>query len=391
MYIKRIAEETIKKQIKLFPAVALTGPRQSGKSTLLKHLFNKSYQYVTFDDPLQIEFFESDPQGFMQNYADKTIFDEVQRVPALFNYLKIAIDNNRQNYGNFILTGSSQFSMIKQITETLAGRIGMLNLLPFQLKETPDKQKNDQILLGSYPELICRNYSGSAEWYAAYIRNYLERDVRNLANIGNLRDFQRLISLLAARTSQELNMSSLSKELGISVKTVQSWISILEASYIIFLVPSYHKNLGKRIVKRPKVYFYDTGLVCYLTGIRSIEMLDKGPLAGPIFENFVTADVKKRIAHLQEDAALFYFRDNLGLEVDLIIENYTKNNISLFEIKKTHTIRPKMFDAIKSLSQKIQADPTETKTVENAIIYSGKSQNYSDSSQCINYREFLGS
>jgi len=294
-YLSRKIEQTIKHYTSIFPAVAVTGPRQSGKSTLLREIFGKKYTYVTFDDPIVVEQFLSDPKGFMAEYNNKIIYDEAQKVPDLFHYLKIEIDNDRNNYGKFLLTGSSQFAFTKNITETLAGRIGMLALLPFQKQEIPQKQQHNQILLGGYPELVNRNYKNTKEWYSAYLSNYLERDVRSLSNIGNMRDFQRLISLLASRTAQELNMSKLAREIGVNIKTIQNWISVLQASYIIFLLPPYHRNLGKRIVKRPKLYFYDTGLLCYLAGIRNIEILEKGPLQGEIFETYIVSEIMKSV------------------------------------------------------------------------------------------------
>ncbi|MFC1616645.1 ATP-binding protein [Candidatus Margulisiibacteriota bacterium] len=329
-YINRNLERVIENYLKIFPVVSVTGPRQSGKSTLLKYKFSSKYKYITFDDPVQIELFESDPKGFMKNHQNYTIFDEVQRVPDLFHYLKIEVDNNRSTYGKYILTGSNQFQINNRITETLAGRIGLLSLLPFQFNEIPKKQRELAIINGCYPEVVVRNYQYVREYYAEYIKNYIERDVRSIANIINLRDFQRFVFLLASLTAQELNMNKIANEIGITVKTVQHWISILEASYIIFLLPPYYNNLGKRIVKRPKLYFYDTGLVCYLTGIRDSDSLRFGPLAGPIFENFIIADIKKNIFHYNSDLYLYYFRSNLGLELDLIIENLSEKNAGLY-------------------------------------------------------------
>ncbi len=352
MYIHRQIERTLKKYLELFPAVVITGPRQSGKSTMLKEYLKNKYKYVTFDKIQNIEDFSSDPQSFIQKYNEKVIFDEAQKVPQLFNYLKMMIDEDRKNYGNFILTGSSQFSMIKGITETLAGRAGNICLLPFQFLEIPDKQKSNQLLFGSYPEIVVREYNGVLEWYESYIQNYLERDVRNLANIGNLRDFKRFINLLASNTAQEFNASSYANEIGVNYKTIQSWFSILEASYIVFTVEPYFNNLGKRIVKRPKVYFWDTGLVSYLTGIRTMELFEKDPLCGPIFENYIVSEILKSIKHNNKDIKLFYFRSNLGRESDLIIEDRSNKKIIFSEIKYNKTARPKMVQSIKILLEK---------------------------------------
>jgi predicted AAA+ superfamily ATPase len=352
MYIHRQLEEILNRYLSLFPAVTITGPRQSGKSTMLKECLKDKYKYVTFDKIQNIEDFSSDPQSFIEKYNNKVIFDEVQKVPQLFNYVKLMIDEDRQNYGKFILTGSSQFSMIKGITETLAGRVGNISLLPFQYLEIPDEEKAGQILFGSYPEIVLRKYDGAFEWYESYIQNYIERDVRNLSNIGNLRDFKKFINLLAAKTSQEFNASSYANDIGVNYKTIQSWLSILEASYIVFTIEPYFHNLGKRIIKRPKVYFWDTGLVCYLTGIRTKELLEKGPLCGPVFENYLISEIFKSIKHQNKEHKLFYFKSSSGSESDLIIEDRANKKIIFTEIKYNKTARPVMVENIKKLIEK---------------------------------------
>lgn len=371
-YIKRVLEKPLSIFLKSFPVTAITGPRQSGKSTLLKHFLEKEYEYVTFDDPIIINHFTDDPKGFIRKYSNRVIFDEVQKVGSLFSYIKMEVDNDRQNYGKYVLTGSSQFSLVKQISESLAGRIGLLSLLPFQFEEFPDKMKDHQILKGSYPELVTREFFQSDAWYAAYINNYIERDVRSLYNIGNLRDYQKLIQLLAARVSQELNMSSLANELGVTVKTVQSWISILEASYIIFQLPSYHKNLGKRIVKRPKVYFYDTGIINYLTGISSKDLLEKGPLAGPVFENYVIAEIKKSVLHKNLPVNMYYFRSNSGLDADLILEDSGRKETCFAEIKNNHTAKPEMIKNIrKIIDLEEKTDSPVQFSLKGVLVYRG--------------------
>jgi len=352
MYIHRQLEEILNRYLSLFPAVTITGPRQSGKSTMLKECLKDKYKYVTFDKIQNIEDFSSDPQSFIEKYNNKVIFDEVQKVPQLFNYVKLMIDEDRQNYGKFILTGSSQFSMIKGITETLAGRVGNISLLPFQYLEIPDEEKAGQILFGSYPEIVLRKYDGAFEWYESYIQNYIECDVRNLSNIGNLRDFKKFINLLAAKTSQEFNASSYANDIGVNYKTIQSWLSILEASYIVFTIEPYFHNLGKRIIKRPKVYFWDTGLVCYLTGIRTKELLEKGPLCGPVFENYLISEIFKSIKHQNKEHKLFYFKSSSGSESDLIIEDRANKKIIFTEIKYNKTARPVMVENIKKLIEK---------------------------------------
>jgi len=372
MYIHRQIEGTLRKYLGLFPAVTVTGPRQSGKSTMLKECLKDKYKYVTFDRIQNIEDFSSDPQSFIQKYNNKVIFDEAQKVPQLFNHIKLMIDEDRQNYGNFILTGSSQFSMVKGITETLAGRVGNICLLPFQYLEIPDKQKSNQLLFGSYPENVLRGYNGTLEWYESYIQNYLERDVRNLANIGNLRDFKKFINLLAANAAQEFNASSYANEIGVNYKTIQSWFSILEASYIVFAIEPYFHNLGKRIVKRPKVYFWDTGLICYLTGIRSKELFENGPLCGPIFENYLISEILKTIKHNNKDIKLFYFRSNLGRKSDLIMEDRSNKKIIFCEIKYNKTARPKMVENIKILLEREKEYRVHSGyDISGLLLYSG--------------------
>ncbi len=388
---KRNIETTLKRYLGLFPAVALTGPRQSGKSTLLREVFTPEYTYLTLDDPIAVDYLREDPRGFIKKYHERIIFDEAQKAPELFNYLKIEIDNDRMNYGKFIITGSSQFNIIKEITESLAGRVGSLSLLPFEYNEIPAKNREKQMLLGSYPELVMRGFAGSKEWYGSYITNYIERDVRSLYNVGNLRDFHRLIFLLAARCAQELNMSELASEIGVSVKTIKAWISILEASYIIFLLNPYHKNLGKRIVKRPKIYFYDTGIICFLTGATSQDNLERGPLGGPVFENYIIAETLKRAKNTGQNMSLFYFRSNLGIEVDLIIQNTDTAELIYTEIKNTHTPRKKMVESLMKLmeieKETVQIPPLK---ISGILVYRGEESGpMYDGITIMNYKKFI--
>jgi uncharacterized protein len=385
-YLNRVIEKKLNEYLNIFPVIAITGPRQSGKSTLIQQSLKEKYRYITFDNPMTVDFFYSDPKEFMQQHADRIVFGEVQKVPEIFSYIKMEVDKDRQNYGKYILTGSSQFSLLKQISESLAGRIGLLSLLPFQYRELPDLQKKDQIINGSYPELVVRKYNNSSEWFGSYINTYIEKDVRSLYNIGNLRDFQQLIRLLAARCSQELNMSSLSREIGVSVKTVQNWVSVLEASYIIFLLPPYHNNLGKRIIKRPKLYFFDTGLVCYLTGIENENILNKGPLGGSIFENYVVSETKKILLHSDRKDQLFFFRNNAGLEVDLIIESSNRQSLKYLEIKNNSTPKYQMTENLK-LIMDLESGPSNRK---GYLVYKGSEEGkFSESIEYINYRTYF--
>lgn len=338
-YITRSAEVTLKRFLTAFPVIGVTGPRQSGKSTLLRHLL-KDYTYVTFDDIRNINLYEEDPIGFIQKYSHKVIFDEVQNVADIFTTIKLVVDQDRHNYGNFVLTGSSQFAFLRSASESLAGRIGLLSLLPFEWREMPQSVRLSSIYRGCYPELVLRDFYESDLWYASYVDTYLNKDLRTLAQIGDIRDFRRFIQLLAAQVSQTLEYSHYAKDLGLSVPTIKRWISILEASYVIFLLPPFFQNFGKRIIKSPKIYFHDTGLVSYLTGIQSYDQYDRGPLAGPIFENYVISEIYKKEKHSGSDAMLYYFRTQDRQEVDVIVDR--KSYQEFIEIKKSLTFKPAM-------------------------------------------------
>ncbi len=342
-YRHRVAEATLKRYLAAFPVVGVTGPRQSGKSTLLRHLLPE-YAYFTFDNPKHRFAFYDDPEGFLHAKKTHVIFDEVQYVPEIFNYIKLYVDEARLDYGNFILTGSSQFQFLHHATESLAGRIGLLSLLPFQYSEMPTTLHQTSLFQGGYPELVMRNYAESSLWYAAYLETYLSKDVRAIANIGDLRDFHRFIQLLAAQVSQLLDMSVYARDLGVSVPTIKRWLSILEASYIIFTLPPFYENYGKRVIKSPKIYFYDTGLVSYLTGITTFEQYDQGPLSGHLFENYIISDIVKRELHMATHNKMYYLRTQDKAEIDLIIDR--KVNKTFIEIKKSATFNPKMIHAL---------------------------------------------
>ena len=360
MYLTRVAQQRALDYLQAFPVLGLTGPRQSGKSTLLRHLL-PDYRCVTFDDFQAIEFFTQDPKAFLAHYDHHVIFDEVQLVPHLFSAIKIAVDNDRTQYGKFVLTGSSQFSYIKKISESLAGRVGLLSLLPLQYLELPEDARQQAIFKGSYPELVVRRYQESAAWYASYLETYLNKDVSAITHIGDMRDFRRFIQLLAARTGQLFDQTSFSKDLGVSVPTIKRWVSVLEASYIIFLLPPYHTNFGKRLTKAPKIYFYDTGLVSYLTGIVTEELYEKGPMAGALFENYVVSEVLKKIKHEGSDHEIFYLRTSDKAEIDLIVDK--KTNQDFIEIKKSATFTSKMASTLKQYCND---------SIQGYVLYNGE-------------------
>lgn len=377
-YIPRILEVTLEKYLRAFPVVGLTGPRQSGKSTLLKHLLKDKYTYITFDDFKLIALLQDDPEKFMRIYDNRVIFDEVHKAPEIFNLLKIAVDNDRDNYGKYIITGSAQFSFLKGVSESLAGRIGLLSLLPFQFSEIPGKQKKMSIFKGGYPELVIRNYEFYNEWFSSYLDTYLNKDLRSISNIGDLRYFRNLMQILAGRCSQILNMSEIARDIGVTVATVKKWISVLEASYIVFLLPPFYKNFGKRIIKAPKLYFYDTGLVSYLLGIENQTLFENGASFGPLFENYIVSEIMKKEIHAKNNTGLFYFRSNYGLEVDLIIDRKTTKD--WIEIKASETFRLQMTAAIESLME-----PGD----KGFLVYNGKELKYTKEVKILNFKDYF--
>lgn len=367
------------KYLRSFPVVGITGPRQSGKSTMLKELLADSYEYVTFDDFQNVNLFNEDPARFMRIHSNRVIFDEVQKVPHIFNSIKTVVDEERARYGRFVITGSSQFSFMKGVSETLAGRIGLLTLLPFQFSETPASLRNKSVYMGTYPEIINRGFEASWDWYSSYIETYLVRDVRELSNIGNIRDFRRCLQLLAARTSRVINMSEVARDVGVTVATIKSWISVLEASYIVFLLPPFYRNIGKRTIKSPKLYFHDTGIVSFLTGISTDELFEKGPMRGAIFENYIVSEITKKEKHSNTDSELYYARTSHGVEVDLIIDR--KVDREFMEIKSSETFSPEMIKPLELMRGNKE---------KGTLVYRGKDINLSDGLTAANYSHYLG-
>lgn len=343
MMHKRDIQLPAKGFLNSFKALAIVGPRQSGKTTLAKILAPRK-PYVSFENPDTRYLFESDPRGFLAAYTNGAVFDEAQYVPKLFNYLQQILDESSAN-GRFILTGSNNFLLVEKISQSLAGRIVYTDLLPFSIKEMLrikgfDSSVNNLIFNGGYPGIV---YEGRKRlpWFQSYVRNYIERDVRLLKNITNYSLFQKFISLCAGRIGQQLNFTNLGNECGVDHKTIQSWIGVLEASFIIHLLPPYYKNFNKRIVKSPKLYFCDTGLACYLLGIQKKEQLHLHPFRGALFENMVVAEMLKTRYNKGLRSNLYYFRDNTGNEIDVLIDEGKK--IIPVEIKSAETISPAFF------------------------------------------------
>lgn len=378
--IQRIAGKKISELASKFKAVAVTGARQTGKTTLVKQIF-KDKPYVSLENPDNRSFALEDPRGFLANYPDGAILDEIQRTPALFSYLQEILDNTKQK-GLFILTGSNNFLLQQSISQTLAGRIATIHLLPFSIEELKNGKvlpKNDDELMikGFYPPVYDQEIDPQ-DWCPNYIRTYIEKDVRQIKNITDLIVFERFIKLLAGRSGQELNNSALAVETGVDVKTVQSWIGILESSFIVYLLKPHHKNFNKTIVKRPKLYFYDSALVCYLLGIRDNNHLQTHPLKGAIFEGMVITELLKNRTNAGLDINLFYWRDKTGHEVDLIIDN--GKTLLPIEIKSGMTISKDYFKNIDywtNLSGSKKA----------FILYTGaQHQKRSDGTEIMNWR-----
>ena len=381
--IQRIAKVKLIDLASKFKAVAVTGARQTGKTTLVKQVF-KSKPYVSLENPDMRNFALEDPRGFLQTYPNGAILDEVQRVPALFSYLQEVLDNSKVK-GLFILSGSNNFLLQQTISQTLAGRVGYINLLPFSISELKKAKllstDDDTLMLkGFYPPIYDQEIP-PADWCPNYIRTYIEKDVRQIKNITDLIVFERFIKLLAGRSGQELNNSDLAVETGVYVKTIQSWIGILESSFIIYLLKPHHKNFNKTIVKRPKVYFYDSAIVCYLLGIRDNIQLQTHPLRGAIFEGMVVTELIKKRTNAGLPINLFYWRDKTGHEIDIIIDNAGK--LLPIEIKSGKTINTEFFKNMDYWSDL-------SKVKKSIVLYAGsQNQKRSNGRETLNWRSLM--
>lgn len=351
-YQKRAVEYEIRKAAKTFPAILVTGSRQAGKTTLLRNMFPQ-YKYVSFDLYSDLEAVKDDVRLFLAQHAPPVILDEIQYAPEILRFIKGTIDQHRHTYGQFALTGSQVFPLMKGVSESLAGRVAIFELYPFSWTElgmTPDVQQTLQgMVQGFYPEFIANPGISHLQWFNAFLMTYIERDVRNIrANI-NIALFQRFLRLLAARAGQLLNLSEIAKELGISQPTANDWLEILEATYVIFPLRPFFNNISKRYVKSPKLYFVDTGLLCFLLGLHSADELSRSPFLGHVFENMVIMEIKKRIAASAIPRNLYFYRTLKGVEIDLIIESGGK--LDAYEIKWTQTPDKSLVSSLQTLSE----------------------------------------
>ncbi len=351
-----------------FPVVALLGPRQSGKSTLARHFFKK-HTLLHLEDLELREYATKDPKGFLKTFENKhgLILDEFQYVPDLLSYIQVEVDTKRRP-GYFVLTGSQNFLMNQAISQSLAGRVGILTLLPLSIHEMKSAKLlttlEDAIFSGGYPRLYTEGFLPE-EAYPSYISTYIERDVRRLINVGDVSVFEKFMSLCAGRIGQELNISDLSIQAGIDRRLINQWLSVLEASYIIFLLQPYFKNFGKRLTKMPKLYFYDTGIACSLLRMRSAENINLSPFKGPLFENFIIADLYKQYFNKAIKPPLYFWRDANGrFEVDCLIEK--TDMLIPVELKAGQTSSSHFFDGLRRWNEIANADPRN-----GYVVYGG--------------------
>lgn len=367
--IPRVLGEALVQAATESPAVAVTGPRQSGKTTLCRAVF-PDHTYVSLEPLDNRDFARSDPRGFLKTHGTPVIFDEIQRIPELFPYLQEEVDRDPEP-GRFVLTGSQHFGLSEAISQSLAGRIALLNLLPLSFDELTHLGVRDDLWRvvweGGYPRIHDRSLP-PGEWLADYVATYVQRDVRQVLDVTDLDGFTAFVRLAAGRTGQEVNLSSLGGDAGVSHNTARSWLSVLEVSLLVFKLPPWVRNPRKRVVKAPKLHFVDTGLVCSLLGIRSPEQLKVHPLRGAIFESWVVSEVLKARLHRRRQADLFHLRENRGAELDLVVEGETE--VMGVEVKSGATVSGDFFKALRRMPELVEA-AGEGRTPVARLVYGG--------------------
>ncbi|MEE8056981.1 MAG: ATP-binding protein [Pseudomonadales bacterium] len=386
MYKRAIIQE-VKALAKDFRVITVLGPRQAGKTTLCKRAFPK-YRYVSLEDPDTRLFASEDPRGFLAEYRKYVIFDEVQRVPELLSYLQTIVDEDKVK-AQFILTGSHQLELGAAIAQSLAGRTARLTLLPLtldELKQEPtfDHENLNAVLLNGFMPGKYADNINTARFYRSYFQTYVERDVRLLINLKDSTKFEKFVRLCAGRIGQLFNQASLANEVGVSAHTISEWLSVLEASFIIYRLQPYYENIGKRLIKSPKLYFVDTGLVAWLLGIETTTQMQRDPLRGNLFENFIVIEVLKAKLNQGKDPRLFFYRDSHGNEVDLVIQNGSQ--LMPIEIKSSQTWHSSFIQGIRYL-EKLLPEKTEHSTV----VYGGDKNRTTESYRLRSYKKLKDS
>jgi uncharacterized protein len=355
-YLPRKLSSVVLTAVKHFPAIVVTGPRRAGKTTLLRHLFPKA-KYVLLEDPdVQLRV-RSDPRSFLEELRPPVVFDEIQNAPELFDYVRTTIDQSPRRMGQWLFTGSQEAPLMQGISESMAGRAAILHLLPFSIAET----LKVNLLYGGFPEVLARPKLRSL-WFSSYLQTYLERDVRAVTNVRDLVTFRRFLALLASRHGQLLNKTDLATPLGVSVPTISEWLHVLEVTGQVIIVPPYFENLGKRLIKSPKIFWADSGLACYLLGIASADELERSPFLGPLFEGVAASEILKSQVNRGARKELYFFRDQQGLEVDFVVPR-PNAGVWLLEAKATRTVRPAMAAPLLALRESVRQRPTRLTVV----------------------------
>lgn len=361
-YVPRELESQVARAVRNFAAVVLTGPRRAGKTSLLRRLFPKAGYYL-LEDPDVVARLRADPQGFLDSVATPTILDEVQHVPEVFAHVRARIDLQPRKVGQWLLTGSQEAPLMQGVTESMAGRAAVLQLLPLSTRES----SKVTLLRGGYPEVLAR--PGVARlWFSSYLQTYLERDVRAVTAVKDLATFRRFLALAASRHGQMLNKTDLAAPLGVSVPTITQWLRILETTAQILLVPPFYENLGKRLVKTPKLYLADSGLACHLLGVDSPAELAKSPFRGALFEGFIAAEIVKAQVNAGRRRELYYFRDEQGLEVDFLVPGRS-GAVSLVECKASRTVTPAMTLPMQRLAEALRKKRPRGTTVTLHLVH----------------------
>lgn len=383
--IPRTLEHKLRELAGYYPAVAVTGPRQSGKTTLCRMVYPDK-PHVSLEAMDLRDFARSDPRGFLAEYRDGAVLDEIQNVPELLSYLQGELDE-RPEPGRFILTGSQHFGLSQSISQSLAGRCGILVLLPPQLSELRSFSNAPGDLYpllwqGAYPRIYDRGIPAH-QWLADYTATYVQRDVRQVTNVHDLQAFSEFLKLCAGRTAQEINLSQLGSDAGLSHNTARAWLSVLETSYLVFRLPARHANVRKQVVKASKLHFFDSGLVCFLLGIREPEQLRLHPLRGAIFESWVVSEIYKSFAHRGRRPGMYHYRESRGAEIDLLIEQ--EEGVDAVEVKSGATVSRDFFRNLEVLSRRMEGDG-RTRAVRRHLVYGGDESQQRSAAQVLSWR-----